>query len=336
MKGISVIICCYNSAGRLPDTLKHLALQEVPLDVEWEIIVVNNASTDNTKDVAQAEWARYNLRNIELKEVNEPTPGLNYARKKGIDESNYEYLIFCDDDNWLCKDYIFKVYDIFELMPEVGMIGGVGEAAFESSPPKWFLEMEGFGYAVGVEGRNTGYVNSVYGAGMAIRKFLFLSIINKGISFVLTDRNGASLSSGGDSEISLLMNLAGQKIYLDTSLRFKHFLTAKRLDWKYYLRLRRSFGKANAYLNLYDKALFPQSAKQKENRLKQFLLLSRYLLRHFPYILFPQYFENSRCANCVQAISMQLTTFLEFKKLHNVGSQLRLNLRKANFNTTFI
>jgi GT2 family glycosyltransferase len=44
--GVSVVVCCHNSASRLPTTLHHLAAQEVPRDLGWEVIVVDNASTD--------------------------------------------------------------------------------------------------------------------------------------------------------------------------------------------------------------------------------------------------------------------------------------------------
>lgn len=332
MQGLSVIICCYNSVLRLPNTLKYLASQQVPAHIYWEVVIVNNACTDNIEEVALTEWLKYSLPNVECKVVYEPNPGLNNAREKGVKESKFEYLIFCDDDNWLCKDYLYKVNSLFESMPEAGMIGGVGEAVFESEPPQWFLKMEGFGYAVGTEKRNTGYVHSVYGAGMAIRKSTFLSIINKGISFLVTDRKGKSLSSGGDSELSLLINLAGKKVYLDTALTFKHFLPAKRLEWKYYLKLRRSFGKADAYLKLYNKVLLPDKfVNQKENVLKHVLRFLRYLICHFPYVLFPGYFKNSKCAHCVQTISMQLTTISEFKKLQEAAYQVEVNFRKEIF-----
>ncbi len=53
-KGVSVVVCCYNSAPRLPETLMHLFAQIVNPDIKWEIIIINNASTDDTLEVAQA------------------------------------------------------------------------------------------------------------------------------------------------------------------------------------------------------------------------------------------------------------------------------------------
>ena len=54
--GVSVIVCCYNSAERLPETLKYLSMQNVPENMPWEIIIVDNNSTDSTNDVAMEIW----------------------------------------------------------------------------------------------------------------------------------------------------------------------------------------------------------------------------------------------------------------------------------------
>ena len=52
-KGISVIICCYNSAERLPKTLEHIFAQKLSNDTIMEVIVIDNASKDTTTAIAQ-------------------------------------------------------------------------------------------------------------------------------------------------------------------------------------------------------------------------------------------------------------------------------------------
>ncbi len=56
--GVSIIICCYNSERRLPETLAHLFTQQVSEDIPWEIIVVNNASSDATSRIAAQAFSR--------------------------------------------------------------------------------------------------------------------------------------------------------------------------------------------------------------------------------------------------------------------------------------
>ena len=55
---VSVVLCCHNSVQRLPSTLKYLAAVNVPPGVDWEVLVVDNASTDDTAACAGEQWAR--------------------------------------------------------------------------------------------------------------------------------------------------------------------------------------------------------------------------------------------------------------------------------------
>ena len=135
-KGVSVIMCCYNSASRLRETLRYLALQKT--EVVCEIILVDNASTDNTKEVAVKCWSEFGCTAIPLKIVDQPVQGLLFAREKGIDSSKYNVLIFCDDDNWLEQSYVQNAYDILENHPHIGAVGGTGTPVADGPLPDWF------------------------------------------------------------------------------------------------------------------------------------------------------------------------------------------------------
>jgi len=56
--GVSVIICCYNSANKIKNVLKHLEEQKGTELIPWEVIVVDNASSDYTFEVAKKSWKR--------------------------------------------------------------------------------------------------------------------------------------------------------------------------------------------------------------------------------------------------------------------------------------
>jgi len=311
MKGISVIICCYNSGNKLIPTLTHLAKQKISDDINVEIILVDNNCTDNTIEIALHTWV--NLKTpFPLTVAVETMPGLNYARMKGASGASYEYIIMCDDDNWLCEDYLSGIYKLFEAMPGVALIGGVGEAVSDVQLPKWFYDVKGFGYAVGNEGRKTGFVDSVYGAGMAFRKPVFLSLTENNYSFILSDRKGKSLSSGGDAEISILIENAGYKIYLDTALTFKHFLNKERLQWNYYLNLRRSFGKANALLQLHKEDI-ANNSQERKNKIRHFFSLVKFGAIHAKYLLFPGSTKNEACAGFAQEMSRRINILKENK-----------------------
>src|SRR6187402_2986286 len=104
--GISVIICCYNSVARIEPTLKHLFAQKGVTASEWEIILVDNGSTDSTSATALQLWNSLEGEKPAFKVLQESIPGLSTARQTGIDAAAFEYVLFCDDDNWLQEDYV--------------------------------------------------------------------------------------------------------------------------------------------------------------------------------------------------------------------------------------
>lgn len=318
-KGISVIICCYNSALKLQQTLSHLANQQMSNRLKFEIVLVNNNSTDNTSEKAIEIWQKLNAP-FPIKIVNEKKAGLNYAREKGISVAAYEYIILCDDDNGLCENYLVTAARLLDVMPEVSVIGGIGMPVLEINTPEWFIANNGFGYAVGSEGRKTGFTDTVYGAGMIIRKSGLQIIISNKIAFLLTDRIGIKLVSGGDTEICLLLKYSLQKIWFEESLTFKHYLPSKRINWKYYLKLRASFGKANAYLNLYDPLFkLPQRAVALVN-------LLRFRIRYGHLLLLANTNKKNKYADAVQQHSLLKTFFFEHKTLSKKSFVARGNI----------
>lgn len=229
MKGVSVIICCYNSATRLPKTLENLAKQD--FKDFWELIIVDNNCNDNTIEIANREWSSYQI-NIPLIIVKEPTSGLSYARKKGIETAKGKYFVFCDDDNWLHGDYLSKAYSIFENHEELAVVGGIGIPVFESNKPIWFDDFEEF-YATGSQANAW----CVYGAGAVYRTNVVKSLYAKGFKSVLTDRNGESLSSGGDIELSMAISLMGFEVKGSDELVFEHFMPKVRCSKSYFRNL---------------------------------------------------------------------------------------------------
>ncbi len=249
---ISVIICCYNSARRLPVTLEHLAKQKNDSNIQWEVIVVDNNSTDNTAEIAIKEWESQGSP-VELRVVSEPNSGLSNARKKGILESKGELIIFCDDDNWLANNYVGLAHIIMNQAQDIMMLGGIGEAVFESKKPGWFEQFYS-NFAVGEHPkRKIGQQNVIYlyGAGFVIRKSFFVLLKEIGFESLLSDRKGKELTSGGDTEYCLVASLLGFRIEADSRLKFKHYMPANRMNLNYLKRWHYGFGKTKLYLDIY-------------------------------------------------------------------------------------
>ena len=236
MNGVSVIICCYNSSSRIVPTLEHLLKQKVSDNISWEVVIVNNASKDDTVEAAKEIWKR-NQVTIPLSMVEQPIPGLSYAREKGIEKSTYEYLLFCDDDNWLDENYVSNVFNIMKENECIGALGGQGIPYFETDPPKSILKYA-CTYATGPQGAGTGEVGYplVYGAGCTYRKSAILKLFNSGFKYQLTGRSGNVLMCGEDHELCYALFLSGYKIWASDTLTFYHFIPKSRISVEYVKR----------------------------------------------------------------------------------------------------
>ncbi len=118
---ISVIVCSYNGAARIKETLESLKNQSYP---NLEVIVVDDGSTDRTSDVAR----QYDFKLIRL----EKNLGLAAARNRGVKEAAGEIIAFTDDDCIAHKDWIKNLAEVYSAS-EVDGVGGRIEAYSTSS-----------------------------------------------------------------------------------------------------------------------------------------------------------------------------------------------------------
>ena len=254
--GVSVVVCCHNSAKILPETLACLANQRTADNVIYEVIVVDNASTDATAQIAERAWPQGHR--IPLRVVRESRLGLSYARHCGVDAAEYEIISFIDDDNRVCQEWVQLVAEIMTQHPEVGACGGYNEAVCESTPPEWFESYQ-WCYAAGAQWKEAGDVTQtrgyLWGAGLSIRKVAWQQLISNGFRSLLVDRQGTSLGAGGDAELCFALRLAGWRLWYEPRLRLRHFITERRLKWQYLRLLNRGFGVASVGTDPYEIAL---------------------------------------------------------------------------------
>ena len=238
--GISVVICCYNSAWVIARCLEALKRQELSPALAWEVILVDNNCSDGT-----AEIARQCMRDsgIDFRIVEEPAPGLANARATGVANAKYRYLVFCDDDNLLCPRYLAKVYAIFGQDPGIGAIGGKGVPEFEREPDPRIIPYLS-GYAVGSQ---TGQQGWLKGAGLALRTAVIGDIYRNQERY-LVGRKGDAVLSGDDEEISYSVAIRGYRNYATDDISYTHVLKASRLTWEYCERMYAGFAKSEGPL----------------------------------------------------------------------------------------
>jgi glycosyltransferase involved in cell wall biosynthesis len=249
LPGVSIVICCHNGAYRLAQTIRHIARQRVPPDIPWELVLIDNASTDQSTQVVREEWQKHRVE-ASLTVIPEPVIGLSFARARGFQEARYAYIILCDDDNWLDENYVANAFRICSENTNIGALGGFGELLFEGGAPAKELS---YIFASGAQASRSGKVmeNRVYGAGCVVRHSAYEKLLKSGFKSLLTDRKGAELSSGGDHELCYALAILGYDIWYDESLRFTHFITRERLRWEYFLRYARESSRCFNVLSSY-------------------------------------------------------------------------------------
>lgn len=260
--GVSIIICTYNGSKRIKPALEAIKKQEVGHPIE--LVIVNNCSFDGTGEFV---ISCLQASKLDWKLVNEETPGLVNARWKGISEARYEYLLFCDDDNYLATDYCQIGLEIFLKNSEIGIIGGKGMAGMAIEKPDWF-ENFSHTYAVGDLGKKSGIQNHLtyhYGAGIFFKKEILLDLQKKGFKSVLTGRTKLILSSGEDVELCYAVHLLGYKLYYEERLSFVHMIENHRLEWRYYLKLKKGISSSFPILDSYKIEQFRNKAEFKQH-----------------------------------------------------------------------
>jgi glycosyltransferase involved in cell wall biosynthesis len=232
--GASVIVCTYNRAASLLSTLECLASLEVSPEIDWEVLVVDNNSRDDTSSIVrdfQRRWAR-------LRYVFEPQQGLSHARNRGIAEARGYILLFTDDD--VCPDLDWLVR-ILDGMKRHGCdaCGGYIAPAWEVAPPPWLTErFHGFlavRTACTEDCPITDPRDAPFGANMAFRRDVFERI---GAFDITRGRKGNVLAGGEDIEMFERLLRTGAKVMFFGSARVTHKIERFRLTKRYFRRWR--------------------------------------------------------------------------------------------------
>lgn len=260
--GVSIVIITYNGSKRLIPTLDHIYnLKTDSIDVE--LIIIDNNSKDDTLEVLNRKLQGSPFKSRIVQEQNQ---GQAFARWRGVVEAKHEYILFCDDDNWLNSDYLVNGLNIISQDNSIAALGGNGVPQYEdhSKVPHWFEDYKnavGCGPQGSVSGDTTDDKGCLYTAGTFVSKKWVLQLYNSGFEPALTGRIGNSLIGGEDTELTYFLKLIGGKLYYSDSLVFKHYMPSNRLNSEYFKKLYRSFGFSNEILRPVDEYinnLFPQ------------------------------------------------------------------------------
>ena len=264
-KGFSVVICAYNAEKRIVPTLEALATVTIPPGYTIELILVDNASKDNTSAASQMLWNQLGSP-FPLRLLTENRPGKGFAVETGYDAAALSYILTVDDDNWLSPDYLTRAAALLEKDPEIGILQGHSIGVFEQEPPAWIHHenMEHYfviGGPIGEPGYYPPNNYGVWGAGMILKKADWDYLRSKGFSFLTSKIPGKA--AGEDHELAIGLLMLGRKVYYNPEMTFRHYMPADRVVWKKLQQNFDTYGYCSHYNFLYSLALEATEAKRQ-------------------------------------------------------------------------
>lgn len=252
MTCVSVIICTVNPRMDIFQRVLDSVDQQTLATTSYEVIVVDNNSNpplaidDLRKD-----------REMTLRLVRQPRPGLSYARIAGITEARGDLFVFVDDDNFLDKNYLQTALSIHEANPGLGAYGGISQAVLERPVGKWKTRLLPY---LGVRDHGQEVITSTkqhwgpwepIGAGMVTRRDVaeqFCQILADVPHAGNLGRSGTALLSGEDSLFARVANRLGYACSYQPSLKLQHFIKKQRLKLSYFARLIKGHGRSYVVL----------------------------------------------------------------------------------------
>lgn len=239
----TVILCTHNRCESLTTALESIAASTLPSSVEWEVVVVDNNSSDRTRDVVEDFCARYPGC---FRYLFESQQGLSYARNAGIREARGKILAFTDDDLTVEPTWLLNLTAGLHDTAWAG-VGGRILPLHAFSCPRW-LSLKGpysMGgiltlFDLGDQPREL-RKEVPYGANMAFRKEMFEKY--GGFRTDLGRRPG-SMMSNEDTEFGRRLLARGERLRYEPTAVVHHAVPENRLKQEYFLAFWFNYGRA--------------------------------------------------------------------------------------------
>lgn len=241
---ITVILCTYNRCGDLVGALESIAASQVKNSVTWEVLVVDNNSTDQTRDTVEDFCCRYPEH---FRYVFEPNPGKSHALNTGIENAAGEVLVFVDDDVKVEPTWLQNLTGELLNNGEWAGVGGRTLPAQKFEPPDWVpkdfeKDWGGIVFAHFDLGDNAGELDRApYGTNMAFRKSMFEK--HGGFRVDLGPTPGSQIRNE-DTELGRRLLASGERLRYEPSAVVYHPIPDGRITQAYFLSWWFDYGRA--------------------------------------------------------------------------------------------
>jgi glucosyl-dolichyl phosphate glucuronosyltransferase len=223
---ISAVICTFNRANYLPKAIQSLVEQSLDASL-YEILVVDNCSTDNTKQIVTETFADVG----NLRYVYEPILGVAQARNAGWQNAKGEFVAYLDDDAIASPYWLEKILEVFDTVtPQPACVGGRVNPIWEAEKPDWLPKsLEGL-YAI-VDYGDRPLVLQQNQFFVATNSALPRQILAKMANFnVGLGRKGNNLLSMEENLLQDELRKQGYQLYYHPEIAIAHHIHANRID----------------------------------------------------------------------------------------------------------
>ncbi|WP_427160623.1 hormogonium polysaccharide biosynthesis glycosyltransferase HpsE [Aliinostoc sp. HNIBRCY26] len=239
----TVAIPTYNGEHRLPELLERLRNQINTENLSWEIIVVDNNSTDNTSKVVQAYQENWHC-SYPLKYIFEDKQGAAYARKRAVIEARGQLIGFLDDDNYPIPTWVSAAYAFAQQHPQAGAYGSQIHPDWEVEPPENFERIAPF-LAITERGNLPLRYEADKkllppSAGLVVRRQVWLDSVPE--QPILTGRVVGNMLTGEDLEMLCYIQKSGWEIWYNPEMEIYHKIPGVRLTEEYLIPFFRGVG----------------------------------------------------------------------------------------------
>lgn len=134
---ITVLVCTFNRCGALRELLASALAQETGGDFTFEVLVVDNNSTDLTRLVVEGLIADGHT---EVRYLFEAQQGKSFALNTGLSAARGAFIATADDDLLLPPDYLRRIWQAFQAHPQLAVVGGKVLPLWQGTPPAWLTQ----------------------------------------------------------------------------------------------------------------------------------------------------------------------------------------------------
>ncbi len=232
----TVLICTYNRASYLASTLDSIGRTAANPGFSWDVLIVDNNSSDDTRHVVESRAAGYR---VPLRYLFESRQGKSNALNTGMDAARAAIIVFTDDDVQVAPDWLEAAVRPLLERPDIDYTGGPVRPIWETPPPAWLNHRGNMGGTFAVKDHGPDpflfedRMKTPLGVNMAVRRSLIEAI---GGFRPDLGRNGKELLGQEQAEFFYRSRQAGAQGLYVPAMVLDHVVPASRLTRNYFRR----------------------------------------------------------------------------------------------------